>query len=514
MAERTAVLCVAELAEEQHTAWDALSQSRGVYADIYDSSTWFRAWAEVAAKREVGRVRIAAVLESDRPVALLPMLPERFGRWRSAATEFRYRSGPVVAGEQPDDAVFGLLAEQLASAGARELLLYRLPLRDPATGALVTALTEAGYRARLRVVAHDQLMPADAGWEGHERRLHGFARYAERMVGRISSLWDVTMDTYGTSPEWPVETGFAVYTEIQRLSWKGTLSPTVRAHRTAVLRRAERNGWARLYILRVGDVPVAGHVWFRIGDVATWWSTAYDQRLAALSPGTVVQWWAQQRVFADPPPRLVDMLPGPNPQKDRLTVQRPPLVMVEAVRRGSVAIGRGTDEVRRVASAAKRRARGARSGRRSAAHQEPVARTRTLRVGPVPDRSRSVSTTTADAVMLRYLTVACGQPNVETMTGRWCPADEWVRVGDAPLALLRLGAVQPDGTRPVREIVRVATDRPISDVVAIAAAGLDQPLGVTVPAADGDTGGPPTEEHVPPLPWPTRFNSTEPSQTS
>src|SRR4029450_13316442 len=41
----------------------------------------------------------------------------------------------------------------------------------------------------------------------------------------------------------------------------------------------------------------------------------------------------QERAFAESPPCVLDHLPGNNPLKDRIATDRPPLLIVEAVRR-------------------------------------------------------------------------------------------------------------------------------------------------------------------------------------
>ena len=81
-------------------------------------------------------------------------------------------------------------------------------------------------------------------------------------------------------------------------------------------------------MLNVANQPVAVHIWFRVRDVATWLSTAYDKDLAMLSPSTIVQWWSQEQLFKDNPPGLVDLLPGDNPQKERLAPETPALLLV------------------------------------------------------------------------------------------------------------------------------------------------------------------------------------------
>jgi hypothetical protein len=69
---------------------------------------------------------VVAVLEGDRPVAVLPIVGRR-RRWNVAGADIRTRARPVIGTERPDDEVLGSLFETVASVGVRELSLHRLP---------------------------------------------------------------------------------------------------------------------------------------------------------------------------------------------------------------------------------------------------------------------------------------------------------------------------------------------------------------------------------------------------
>ena len=86
-------------------------------------------------------------------------------------------------------------------------------------------------------------------------------------------------------------------------------------------------------MLRLDGQPAAAEVWFRLGQVATSLGTAYDKRMAALGPGSIIAWWAQERLFAEAVPGLIDHLPGYGPQKNQLGPDRSPVLEVEAARR-------------------------------------------------------------------------------------------------------------------------------------------------------------------------------------
>ena len=77
-------------------------------------------------------------------------------------------------------------------------------------------------------------------------------------------------------------------------------------------------------MLRVAGIPAAAEIWFRLGQVASVPSMVYDRRLAALGPGSMVVWRAQERAFAESPPCVLDHLPGNNPLKDQIATDRPP----------------------------------------------------------------------------------------------------------------------------------------------------------------------------------------------
>ena len=52
-----------------------------------------------------------------------------------------------------------------------------------------------------------------------------------------------------------------------------------------------------------------------------------------------------------------------------------------------------------------------------------------------------------------YLTLAVGQGKTKSMTESWMDGDEWWRVGEPAMALVRLGKVEERENRPVREVI-------------------------------------------------------------
>jgi Acetyltransferase (GNAT) domain len=230
------------------------------------------------------------VLDGDRPLALLPLVARSRRRWASSwqgASRLRHR--PVLGTQQPEQEPLGLLADEVARTGVRELTL-RLPARDPATAAMATALGQAGFHVHQRQWSGEYLALVEGGWAGFSQRFAGCQRSARKLARRLRPLWEVTLDEYGPGTGVPVADGYAIYADLYSRSWKPPLSDHWERYELELLRRTEALGWARIYVLRVAGVPAAAQLWCRLGDVAISIGTVYDRRMAAISPGTMSEW--------------------------------------------------------------------------------------------------------------------------------------------------------------------------------------------------------------------------------
>jgi len=514
MSYQVEVLRTADVDPALGRAWDALPAGRGVQADFYDSHAWLSSWTQAADPPVAARLRIPVALDGGRPVALLPLEARARRRWESAGASavntHRKRYRPVLGTEQPDEEALALLVDAAAAAGARELALSRLPARDPATDALVAALRRCGFAVHRRERSSDCLAMVDGGWAEHRRRFASYDRSVRTKSNRLQSLWQVTVQEFGRDAAGgSLAEGFALYEELHRHSWKQSLSDGFRRERLALLRRADELGWCRFYVLRVGGVPAAAHIWLRIGDVATWLSTVYDQRLAAVSAGSILMWRAQERVFAESPPRLLDFLPGDNPQKDRLSPDRTPLLLIEAARRTPVS--GVTFPLRRQARDVLPRAVGRLRRRWEPRPAEPVpaaARVRRLRVAPAAGAALAAAPLALDTARRRALAVLSGHASPEAMAKEWGDGDCWWLVGgEPPTALARLGPVA-GGSATVRELVLLASRaQPVEALLVALATAVQAMVEADLPAAAEGGVGEPIPVREPVLPWPASLSA-------
>jgi CelD/BcsL family acetyltransferase involved in cellulose biosynthesis len=512
------ILRFSDLAPAFAHCWDRLAAGRGLHADLYGSHAWLAAWVRAMGAEAADALRIPAVIGPDQPVALLPLVARSPRRWEWAGkggSRMRYR--PVLAAEQPPAEALGLLVEGIARAGVNDLALHRLPARDPATEGLVAALRQAGFHTSGRRTSSDCLAVVEGGWDEHRRRLAGYERQVKRLVKRLVPLWEVTVDEYGPATGASVLDGYEAYAAIYDRSWKRPMPPSMHALERELVRRTASLGWPRVYVLRLDGQPAAAEVWFRLGSVVTSLGTAYDKRMAALGPGSIIAWWAQERLFAEAVPGLIDHLPGYGPQKDQLGPDRSPVLEVEAARR--TVVSGVTFPVRRqlryvtprVAGRVQRRAR--RLGRLAAATRRPrTGPARAVEIAPGP-RPLPAEQLGLDQPMRRFLAVAGGHPNPTAMARGWQQADTWWRVGAEPVALVRLGSA--GDRRVVREVVLLRDDcAPVTEVLAGLGATIGASLAADLPSEHSHEGShtnrPPIAVRRAVLDWPRRGLGSQP----
>ena len=499
-------------------AWDGLPAQRGLQADVLDSYAWLAAWLR-SVPGERRSLRLPMVLDGDRPLGLLPLVARSPRRWESAGRPHRPRYRPVLAQEAPDEEVLGLLVDAVGGAGVRELALHRLPGRDPAVAALLALLQKGGFQVARRARGREYLAAVTGGWADHRRRFASYDRRARSSLNAARQLWDVRLD------ELPVAEGFPLLVDVYRQSWKGLPPPAHTRYLRALMERAEQLGWCRLFVLRVAGRPAAVDVWYRLGGVAIATSTAYDRRLAALRPGAVAGWLAQERLLAERhPPRLLDLLPGPNPRKETLGPEGGPVLDVEAARRTLVtgvtlAWRHGRGRAGRAAldrlGALLRRAGALPALQRPARGRAVLAAPTAAGTAPLP-----AAPVEPAGWLCRYLAVATARPNTEAVAAT-ASAGTWWRVGgERPVALAHLAL--PGGGQPgvVRELVLIDHAAQPEQVLAALAAAAGTPVRAYLPApGQGRSPLPrrlapaPIPVHLAALPWPGRPTPPPPQST-
>lgn len=483
------------------SAWDELSLSRGPLADLYDTHLWLSAWATGQSPDVQARVRVPAVFDGDRLRAVLPLFAISGRRWQPVGLTLRPRFRLVVDREAPLAETSALLVDEMARAGAKEISLPVMPTRDPATAALRDALRRAGYAVAELPGPEECLTPVSGGWDDHRRAFKKYDRTVKNYGNKAARLGPVQTLHFGGRDGRPVD-GYETYMALHARGWKGPLREPMLSHRRELLARAGARGWAHLFVMRVADRPAAAIIWFRVGAVAIAYSTVYDQRLAALSAGTIVMWQAHESILATPGVELIDYLPGHGAQKDQLGTERPPLQRIEAVRKTLIA---GTwvplkRSLRHVAAQAVQRLR----GKKPTQPPEPVVRaqpgTIELVEAAVASPWPGAALEALDPQQELFLAVAGGHVSPAAMSRRWNAGDGWWQLGrERPVAFARIGTTD-GGARPLRELVTVEPVE-LAQAAAALAAVLHEPVAVARADRSGSQLVHPTQVIQAPLPW-------------
>ncbi len=454
----TRVLARAEELAPFAAAWNALPASRGTEADLFDSAAWLAAWA-AATPSAASRLRAVAALDGDRLAGVLPLVAETGRRWSAAGLGFRPRFRPVVGGAEPRVEILEALADALAAAGVRELALPALPTRDPATERLEAALRRAGFAVGTRTGAVECFTRAPTGFTEHARAFKKFARTVSNFSNKGERLGEWSLAQYGFpgGPGNPLAgDAFDAYRAVHARGWKGPLREPMLTFRRELLRRTADLGWARAFVLSLAGVPAAAMLWFRVGPVAIAYSTVYDDRMAAISPGTIAMWRAHEAIFAEAVPEILDYLPGRGAQKDQLGTERPPLVTLEATRRGPIgtAVARAARPLR---AAATRLTRSRRPAASFARHDVAPRAVEPTAGPPFP-----MAPLELDPYAELFLAVAGGHASPQKMRDGWAAGDAWWRLGEPPVALARVGTAAA-GSPPVREVIALGDDEAALD---------------------------------------------------
>jgi hypothetical protein len=103
------------------------------------------------------------------------------------------------------------------------------------------------------------------------------------------------------------------YAKVYNASWK-----TPEAHPNFVaslIRTCAENGWLRLGLVYMDDVPIASQLWIVHGGVASIYKLAYDERFAHLSAGTILTARLMQHALDVDGVREIDYLSGDDDYK-------------------------------------------------------------------------------------------------------------------------------------------------------------------------------------------------------
>jgi CelD/BcsL family acetyltransferase involved in cellulose biosynthesis len=220
---------------------------------------------------------------------------------------------PLIDGGRSEEVIehfLGWVSRATAISGGIMLPMIR---EDGPTAAALRAVAARTGREIRRFSAHERaVLPAGEEADALLARAMPGKRMKEyrRLRRRLEEKGPVSFVSATTSQE--VREAAEAFLDLEEAGWKGRDGGALlhTASGASFLRAATRTmalrGACRIDMLLVDGDPVAAGIVLKAGSLSYFWKTAFDERLAALSPGVQLTLEITRRQLADPEVTLTD----------------------------------------------------------------------------------------------------------------------------------------------------------------------------------------------------------------
>ncbi len=321
---------------DRFDSWDALSERHtpvlddAARATFFCSVPWFKALGTSSLDPGDGLRLYAA---GDPPSLILPLRqPARHGafgmrRLTSLANFYSCDFAPLARAGAPHARDVAAIAGALrAEAPAIDLVeLTSLPYPSAAFDALEHAFAGAGWWLQSYFHFANWFEPtagrtsADYLAARPPRLRHTVERKARALARRDDARIELIVADGALRAD-RLARAIAAYEEVYRASWK-VAEPYPR-FAAAFIRAGAETGSLRLGLVTLADRPVAAQIWIVWQGRATLCKLAHDERVKALSIGSVLTWRMFQHVLDVDRVREVDFGRGDDPFKRLWMTQR------------------------------------------------------------------------------------------------------------------------------------------------------------------------------------------------
>lgn len=307
MVPDTQILDVVQSVEDRQGLLDAARQ-----ASPYCGLPWFEHLAATGLPPQ-RHARFLVLREQGRALGCLPLTCEHAdlrGKVESLSTYYSTEFGPIWPAERERD-----LCRQAAQALKSASSVSLRPVEQDSLffKEMQQALKEAGFWVDSHF-CHGNWYLEVAG-RSYEAYLAGLtSNIRKNMARRVRKLADhqsmirIVTDE-GPDLEWAIQ----AYEGIYRLSWKRP--EPFPDFIPGMCRLMARQGYLRLGVLTIGDLPIAAQLWVVKDGMASIYKLAYAEEYAKLSAGTVLTAELMRRVIDEDKVSIVDYGIGDDPYK-------------------------------------------------------------------------------------------------------------------------------------------------------------------------------------------------------
>jgi CelD/BcsL family acetyltransferase involved in cellulose biosynthesis len=323
------VLTTIEQFSELEPVWDALLACSDI--DVpFMTFAWFSLWFRQHAAE--GRRLVCVVRDGAQIAAIAPLWlgPRRFRRLTVrmlgfAADYYSCRAGIICA--RFDDAVLPAILDGLRERGIRyDMISLELVVKDSRTDRQIQSYLEARQKPFcLKPGENSPYIIFDRGWEEFSSGLSRNLRSKINITGNRLKKTGICAIAHYTAPE-SVPQAMKELMRVSRKSKKFLQGRAIANSRknaagyAQLARLLAENGWLHIWILHLGDVPIAFLYNIDYKDTVYGLQLGYDAEYQRFSPGQFLL-HAAIRQAGESGKRAYDMLGKEDPHKLRYARQ-------------------------------------------------------------------------------------------------------------------------------------------------------------------------------------------------
>jgi len=307
----------ASLPRDIEAAFEPARQS-----DFHGTLDWYRLLGRTALA-DGERPHLHVLRRDGRPIAALPTHRHRTNGYEQVsalANFYTTRYLPLLA---PDASApeLALLLRAMRNERPRAVAVDIAPLDKGSVtyGRLRDAMRDAGYSTFEYFRYANWHLPVTQSGSEYIASRPGEVRSTLRRMGKrfAAAGGHIEIVTPGKDVARARDAFLAVYAE----SWKQP--EPFPAFVPGFIDLCNEQGWLRMGVARLGDVPIAAQLWVVTGGKASVYKLAYDSRHRSYSPGTLLTASLMRHVIDEDRVREVDYLTGDDDYKrDWMTERR------------------------------------------------------------------------------------------------------------------------------------------------------------------------------------------------
>ena len=289
---------------------------KGEAQSIFFSRPWFENLTSTAVPHQ-DELCLAAVLHDGTVLALLPLNIQGESAHSLTHVYSSLFSLLWIEGSNRDALV--CLAKGLFDLPVRSLKLAPVAIEDHGLQALTEALEQVGFECHYYRRFYNWFHRPDRQNFEHylserpSRLRNTVARKRRKIARELDHQIRLFVDQ-------DVDLAMADYDRVYRASWKASeVFPTTV---DGLVRRFAEQGWLRLAILYVDQVPIATQIWFVAHARASIFKLAYDERWKRFSPGSILTYELMRHVIDVDQVTEIDFLYGNDAYKSDWMSQR------------------------------------------------------------------------------------------------------------------------------------------------------------------------------------------------